>query len=165
MIRAFLVEDEADIRRTLVTSMEELLPLRFVGHASDEQSARRWLAANDREWDLAIVDLMLQSGTGLGVLKHCAKRHAGQRVVVFTSYNDAAVIEQCMDLGADRVFDKTTQVEELVDYCLQQEETLHERATPLETGNSQFLLTTGSAPLEPMVQYEDDGWRPFSNRP
>lgn len=163
MIKAFLVEDEADIRQTLVMSMEELLPLKFVGHASDEQSARQWLAANDGAWDLAIVDLMLKNGTGLGVLKQCANRHAGQRVVVFTSYNDAAMLDECMALGADRVFDKATQVEDLVDYCLQQEEALHERATPLETGNSQFLVTTGSAPLAPMAPH-DGGWRQPTNR-
>jgi hypothetical protein len=41
VINAFLVEDKPDIRRTLVEAMEEIAPLRFVGHADSETSARQ----------------------------------------------------------------------------------------------------------------------------
>ena len=116
-IKAFLVEDRPDISNTLVEAMEEAAPLRFVGLAQDEAGARKWLSANDGAWDLAIVDLFLAGGSGFGVLKDCQDRSAQQKVVVLTSYAQDNVMERCRELGADAVFDKSQDVEELVNFC------------------------------------------------
>lgn len=117
VIKAFLVEDRPDISNTLVEAMEEIAPLRFVGLAKGEAGAREWLAANDGNWDLAIVDLFLAEGSGFGVLKDCQSRSARQKVVVLTSYTQTNVLQRCRDLGADAVFDKSQDVEELVKFC------------------------------------------------
>ena len=39
-----------------------------------------------RGWQLLIVDLVLQEGSGLGVLKGCRQRTRQQRVVVLSNY-------------------------------------------------------------------------------
>jgi DNA-binding NarL/FixJ family response regulator len=117
VINAFLVEDKPDIRRTLVEAMEEIAPLRFVGHADSETSARQWLGSHNEDWDLAIVDLFLAEGSGFGVLKDCQQRTARQKVVVLTSHNQENILHYCRELGADEVFDKSQDVEKLVLYC------------------------------------------------
>jgi DNA-binding NarL/FixJ family response regulator len=117
VINAFLVEDKPDIRRTLVEAMEEIAPLRFVGHADSESSARQWLGSHNEDWDLAIVDLFLAEGSGFGVLKDCQQRTARQKVVVLTSHNQENILHYCRELGADEVFDKSQDVEKLVLYC------------------------------------------------
>src|SRR5215207_1600086 len=117
VINAFLVEDKPDIRRTLVEAMEEIAPLRFVGHADSETSARQWLGSHNEDWDLAIVDLFLTEGSGFGVLKDCQQRTARQKVVVLTSHNQENILHYCRELGADEVFDKSQDVEKLVLYC------------------------------------------------
>lgn len=117
VIKTFLVEDRLDISSTLIEGMEALASVRFVGLAEDEASARTWLASNDGEWDLAIVDLYLASGSGFGVLKDCQGRAAQQKVVVLTSYALDNVLQRCRELGADAVFDKLQDVEELVNFC------------------------------------------------
>ncbi|RYX91904.1 MAG: response regulator transcription factor [Comamonadaceae bacterium] len=117
LINAFLVEDKADIRRALVDAIEEMAPLKFVGHAADELGAREWLSANDSNWDIAIVDLFLEAGTGFGVLRDCQARLPRQKVVVLTSYNQQNVLDRCRELGVDEIFDKSTDVEKLVTYC------------------------------------------------
>lgn len=117
VMNAFLVEDQADIRDTLVGAMEELVPLIFVGVASSESAAKKWLSRNDGLWDLAIVDLFLGQGTGFGVLDTCRARSATQKVVVLTSYNGQNMLDLCKELGADEVFDKTQDIEKLVDFC------------------------------------------------
>jgi DNA-binding NarL/FixJ family response regulator len=117
VINAFLVEDKPDIRRTLVEAMEEIAPLRFVGHADSETSARQWLGSHNEDWDLAIVDLFLAEGSGFGVLKDCQQRTARQKVVVLTSHNQENILHHCRELGADEVFDKSQDVEKLVLYC------------------------------------------------
>ena len=116
-IRTFLVEDRAEIRDTLVAAMEEMTPIRFVGHASTEREARDWLAAHPHAWDLAIIDLYLAEGSGFGVLHDCAARKAGQKVIVLTSYSRDHVLQKCLQLGANRVFDKSQDIARLVDYC------------------------------------------------
>ena len=117
VISAFLVEDQPDIQKTLVAAMQELASVNFVGVASSEAEATRWLSANDQLWDLAIVDLFLGKGTGLGVLKDCRARAPMQKVVVLTSYTEPGITQRCRELGADEVFDKAQDIEKLVDFC------------------------------------------------
>ena len=123
-IKAFLVEDQADIRSALIEGMEEVMPVQFVGQAVNEPEALRWLDANDRVWDVLIVDLFLRNGSGFGVLHACRGRSPDQKAVVLTGYVDADVLAQCHALGADAVFDKNDQVEQLVTFCLDHAENL-----------------------------------------
>ncbi|MES2944140.1 MAG: response regulator [Pseudomonadota bacterium] len=119
LIRALLVEDNPDISDTLIESMEAMTALRFAGVAKTEAAARRWLSANDGNWNLVIVDLFLGEGSGFGVLKDCQKRSASQKVVVLTSYVPDNIVQHCRQLGADAVFDKSQDVEDLVMFCRQ----------------------------------------------
>lgn len=116
-LNAFLVEDNEDTRNILVEAMETLTPVRFVGAATDELSARQWLQNHQGEWNLAIVDLLLLDGSGMGVLKACRSRSPMQKVVVLTGHTDEGILQRCRDLGADQIFDKSQDISSLVDYC------------------------------------------------
>ena len=118
--RAYIVEDSSTIRDNLVAALKELAQIEPVGTTSSEHEAKRWLAAN--EWDLSIVDLLLREGTGMNVLDACRKRKPGQKVVVFSNHSSRDVRWRCVQLGADAVFDKSTEVEALVDYCRRMKE-------------------------------------------
>lgn len=131
VLNAFLVEDRQDIRDTLVEAMEEVAPLKFVGEASSEKAARDWLNANHVQWDLAIVDLFLDEGTGFGVLRECQSRSARQKVVVLTGHNQNRVLEHCRELGADAVFDKSEDVEKLVEFCKAHANNLESMTAPM----------------------------------
>ncbi len=124
LISAFLVEDRPEIRETLVEAMEEIAPLKFVGLADSEATARQWLHSHPGGWDLAIVDLFLAQGTGFGVLIECQTRKLAQKVVVLTSYSQRDLLRRCRELGADEVFDKSQDVEKLVDFCKAHAKTL-----------------------------------------
>ena len=117
VINAFLVEDRADIRTTLVEAMEAITPIKFVGYAGTETAAKKWLGGHAGQWDLAIVDLFLDEGSGFGVLQECQGRGTLQKVVVLTNYHDQLIWDRCMQLGADRVFDKSEDLDKLVGYC------------------------------------------------
>jgi DNA-binding NarL/FixJ family response regulator len=132
VISAFLVEDKPDIRRTLVEAMEEIAPLRFVGHADSETGARQWLGAHEADWDLAIVDLFLAEGSGFGVLKDCQRRTARQKVIVLTSHSQENLLARCRELGADEVFDKSHDVEKLVRFCRNHAESLDGKLPPTQ---------------------------------
>ncbi|MES2399818.1 MAG: response regulator [Pseudomonadota bacterium] len=116
-LNTFLVEDNEDTRDIVVEAMETLTSVRFVSVATDEPSARKWLQDHEGQWNLAIVDLMLLDGSGMGVLKACRSRSPMQKVVVLTGHTDEGIVQRCRDLGADQVFDKSTDIASLVDYC------------------------------------------------
>jgi DNA-binding NarL/FixJ family response regulator len=82
----------------------------------DEQGAVQWLSQGDR-FDLMIVDIFLLSGSGLGVLKAAQDAQVPARRVVLTNYATADIRKRCTLLGADRVFDKSCELEDLIAYC------------------------------------------------
>ena len=90
------------------------------GSADGEKVAIAWLNANPNEWDLAIVDVFLKEGNGIGIVAAGKSRRADQGLVVLTNYASSGVREQCLKLGADAVFDKSHDIDNLVDFCLQQ---------------------------------------------
>jgi DNA-binding NarL/FixJ family response regulator len=115
--RVFIVEDSSTIRDNLIETLQELAQFEPVGMAETEHDAKRWLARND--WDLAIMDLFLREGSGLHVLEACRQRKPGQKVVVLSNHSSPDVRWRCRQLGADAVFDKSTELEALVAYCVQ----------------------------------------------
>ena len=117
VLKAFLAEDSQEIRDTLIEAMQAVASVKFVGEAKSEKAARAWLSANDGDWDLAIVDLFLDEGSGFGVLRECQTRLPRQKVVVLTGHNQDRVLAHCRVLGADAVFDKSEGVEKLVAFC------------------------------------------------
>ena len=115
----FLVEDNPTIRDNLIPAMEDLVNASIVGFAETESEAAQWLKAHANEWHLAVVDLFLKEGSGLGVLASCRERNASQRVVVLTNYATADIRERCMKLGANAVFNKSNELDAFLDYCNQ----------------------------------------------
>ena len=70
-LRVFLVEDNALIRESLIDALEELAPVKVVGFAVTEDAAVKWLTGNRSGCDLVVVDIFLERGSGLGVLRAC----------------------------------------------------------------------------------------------
>ncbi len=119
-LHAYIVEDNATIRENLIGTLEELTCVEPVGFAETEDDAVSWLASNPASWNLAIVDLFLRQGSGLGVLQSLAGRSSGQKVVVLSNYATADIRKRCAQLGVDAVFDKSNEIDALLDFCIQQ---------------------------------------------
>ena len=117
-LRAFIVEDSPVILENLVGTLEELANVEVVGSAGDEAAAVRWMSKHAGEkTDVFIVDVFLTSGTGLGVLRAAQQLGVAARRVVLTNYATDDMRRRCASLGAERVFDKSRQLEELINYC------------------------------------------------
>jgi len=119
-LKTYIVEDNPTIRENLIGTLEELACVSAVGTAETENEGKAWLTDNSDQWDLAIVDLFLKQGSGLGVLAACRNRQPGQKVVVLSNYATTDIRHRCAQLGVDAVFDKSNEIDALVDYCLQQ---------------------------------------------
>jgi two-component system, OmpR family, response regulator len=119
-LRTYIVEDNATIRENLVGTLEELTCIETIGHAETENEARTWFGAHSDDWELAIVDLFLKQGSGLGVLQACADRQPNQKVVVLSNYATPEIRKRCAELGVDAVFDKSNEIDALIDFCIAQ---------------------------------------------
>lgn len=116
----FLVEDNSTIRENLIPALADLADAPVVGVAETEAEAVKWLHAHRDVWHLAVVDLFLREGSGLGVLQRvCQNRQPHQRVVVLTNYTQPDIRQRCLDMGADAVFDKSNELDAFLDYCAQ----------------------------------------------
>ena len=70
-LKAFVVEDLAAIRESLVEALSELGGIETAGWAANEKTAVAWLRDPAHHWDIAVVDLVLEpgGGSGFGVLQ------------------------------------------------------------------------------------------------
>ena len=119
-LKTYLVEDNPTIRENLIATLEELVDIDAIGVSDTENEAKLWLQNNPRSWDLAILDLFLKQGSGLGVLAACRDRRPSQKVVVLTNYATTDIRQRCTQLGVDAVFDKSNEIDGLVEFCQQQ---------------------------------------------
>jgi DNA-binding NarL/FixJ family response regulator len=115
-VKTFIVEDSPVIRDNLIAALEELTAVQILGSAADEAGAVQWLQRRE-PCDLLIIDIFLQAGSGLGVLRAAAELQLGARRVVLTNYATADMRRHCKELGANRVFDKSQELDELIAYC------------------------------------------------
>ncbi|WP_246312506.1 response regulator [Pseudaquabacterium terrae] len=116
-LRCFIVEDSAVIRQNLVAMLEDLLPIDVVGHAEDQAQALGWLESADGFCDLLLIDIFLKVGSGLPVLAAAQASGRAGKLVVLSNYATPDIRRRCAALGADRVFDKSSELEELIAYC------------------------------------------------
>jgi two-component system, OmpR family, response regulator len=117
MVLTLLVEDNSAIRRNLIETLTDLTNLRVVHWCDSELDAKHWLHENMASWDLVILDIFLKQGSGLGVLEYLSKRASHQKVVVLSNYATPEIRRHCLALGADHIFDKSSELEDLVSYC------------------------------------------------
>ena len=116
-IKTYIVEDSQVIRDNLIATLEDLVPIEVVGTAEDESTAVHWLTQSQSAVDLVIVDIFLKKGSGLGVLRAIERRDDLRKVVVLSNYATPDVRRRCLELKADRVFDKSTEIDGLIAYC------------------------------------------------
>ena len=118
-IKTILVEDNKTIQGVLIPTLAELGGMDVLAVA---ESASEAIAAMDRltgTWELAVVDLFLKQGSGLDVLRACGRQHGDRVLVVLSNYATKKMREECTALGADAVFDKSTQLDLFFDFCAQ----------------------------------------------
>jgi two-component system OmpR family response regulator len=117
-LRTYIVEDNPTIRENLIATLEELANIQSVGSAETENDGKAWLTEHPLDWDMAIIDLFLKQGSGLGILHACKDRTALQKVVVLSNYATPDIRKRCAQLGVDAVFDKSNEIDALIDFCV-----------------------------------------------
>lgn len=121
----YLVEDNEALRTSLIAMLREFAQVEVGGSSGTEQEATDWLRAQGERWRLAVVDLFLLQGSGLGVVTSFRQRQPWQKIVVLTNYATPDIRRRALALGADAVFDKGRELDDFLAYCEQ-----HARCPP-----------------------------------
>ena len=122
-LRTFLVEDSPILVATLSAALEEMAQVDVVGCAQTEREALRWFESRTDGCDVAIIDIFLKSGSGLGVLEGMKAFAPPPQRVVLSNYATRDIRARCKALGAEEVFDKSTELEELISWFHQRQKT------------------------------------------
>ncbi|MBI3207352.1 MAG: response regulator [Candidatus Solibacter usitatus] len=111
--KVFVVEDNAVLRDRYAKELGELAHVELCGVAATAAAAVEGI---ERAMpDLVILDLSLKDSSGLDVLR-ANEGKAKPRFVVVTSHAEASIEKVCLELGAERFFDKSNGFGELMDY-------------------------------------------------
>lgn len=106
--RVFLVEDLRSMQTLLADLFATIGGLEIVDVCTTEAEAKLWLDEHPGAWDLAIIDLVLAQGSGMGVVSHARRTAAvGAKVAVFSGYASPGIRAHCKALGADAIFEKS----------------------------------------------------------
>jgi len=127
-LRVLLVEDSPLLQDMLAEMLEDLPGVTVCACAAGEADALTRL--REQPVDLAIVDLELSEGSGLGVLRQlqdAPDQARRPRAVVYSSYAHAVVRARCEALGAEAFFDKAQGMDALIDFV---ENAVHEHPRP-----------------------------------
>lgn len=106
-IPVLVVEDSRNMQGALRELIEHFRPLRVVGTVAGETEATQWLHTHKDDWGLAVIDLLLEDGSGFSFLQRCRRERPDGRIVIFSEYASPAIKQRCLDLGADAVFLKS----------------------------------------------------------
>ena len=112
--RIFLVEDSPVIRDSLIDALDDIDHGRsVVGTADTENDALERIA--DTDPDVAIIDINLREGSGIGVLSALSRLDDRPPMrIVYTNHYNRRVHEHCARLGATHVLSKGEDIGELL---------------------------------------------------
>lgn len=110
--RVLIVEDHPVVVAGLTDALQDNDAFEVIGNVSSEAEAVR--AAAELRPDIAIVDMTLEKGTGLGAIKMLTEEHPGIRILVYTMHDEALYAERVMRAGAHGYVNKSATADELV---------------------------------------------------
>lgn len=116
-ITTAIVEDNPALLELLTGMLGGIDGITVVGSAASEAEAIALIRKTRPR--LAIVDLELRAGTGLKVLsaiQNTPTDFGSPRAVVFSNHAHPVVRSRCLALGAEAFFDKSFQMDELLEF-------------------------------------------------
>jgi len=116
-VEVLLVEDLKNIQSAMAQMLQGIGDFNVAATIATEAEALAWLEQNRGRWNLAIIDLVLDQGSGMGVISRCRRTAPEAKVVVFSNFVSPGIRAHCLRLGADAAFDKNAELGAFTDYC------------------------------------------------
>jgi DNA-binding NarL/FixJ family response regulator len=112
MIAISIIEDQSEVRESLVSCLENEPGMRCVGaHASAEDGLKK---IPEEKPDIVLMDINLPGMSGIQCVARLKKRLPNIQVLMLTTYDDGDVIFDSLRAGANGYLLKNSSHEELV---------------------------------------------------
>jgi DNA-binding NarL/FixJ family response regulator len=111
MMNVFIADYAEAVRESPRSRLSEFHDVKIVAYAADEAVAIEHI--NVLLPGPAILDLNLQPGTGVAVLKNIKKHRGKIKVMAFTDGNVEPYVDACKHANVDYLFDKSIQFMEV----------------------------------------------------
>lgn len=106
----YIVEDSFMVRGKIIELLTGYRQLKIIGMAEHMSDAVREISS--MKPDIALIDIGLKTGSGIGVLKAVKANCPETICIMLTNYAGEEYRRKCDELGADYFFDKTIEFEE-----------------------------------------------------
>jgi two-component system OmpR family response regulator len=114
MLKILVVEDNEDISAALSEILKYSLDCEIDIVTSESQAAEY---TERHQSDFTIIDVMLHDGNGISLLKQMAPFKSGEWII-FSNHSKADLQKMCFEFGADYVFDKSNELDSLVNLLI-----------------------------------------------
>jgi len=111
-MKVLIVDDSAVVRVRLADLLLEVEGVESVAQAENGQQALELVKS--LKPDVAIVDVRMPRRSGIDLLEDVRKSKQTIKVIMLTNYPTPENREKCLSLGADYFFDKSSEIEEVV---------------------------------------------------
>jgi len=112
-LKVLIADDSSIMRRRLTQMIDELNFVDGLYEAHDFDQTIKCLS--DIRPHVLILDIRMPGGSGIDVLEAMKYETRPQVVIVFSNYAYPQYFEKCMKLGADYFFDKSADIDKVVD--------------------------------------------------
>ena len=112
-MKVFLVDDSAIVLEKMAAMISGIDGVEIAGQALNAHDAIQSIVK--LKPDVVILDIRMNGGSGMDVLKRIKKEIPPPIVIMLTNYPYPQYREKCQALGADYFFDKVTEIEKIYD--------------------------------------------------
>lgn len=112
-VRVLVADDSSLLRRLLRDAIEEVEGVEVVAEAADGAAALSEIATH--EPGVVVLDLQMPVMGGLSALQTLRSSGREPRVIVLTNHSDETYRAACLEAGADHFFDKSSELDRVLD--------------------------------------------------
>jgi DNA-binding NtrC family response regulator len=105
-----IVEDSPFFSQWISRQLLNLEGIEVAGIVDNVNDAIRFI--KDKPINIAIIDVMLNNSVGTELIKYLKSFNENITVILFTNYPELK--KNCLNLGADYFFDKSTEYDEMI---------------------------------------------------
>lgn len=102
-MRVYIVEDSEHVRKAIEKRLASIPGILLIGYSEGAPHAIEQIAALSP--DIIVLDLQLNPGCGLDVLKHFRPFHYNHIALVLSNHIDNMIRDLCRDYGASGCYD------------------------------------------------------------
>ncbi len=111
-IDIFVVEDHPAIVRAIEKEVGETLDIEFCG--SESSISRGFRKIEEIKPDVVVVDISLEDGHGLDIIKNISSQFKDVEIIVFSMYDELVYAERALRMGAIGYLMKDEPLQELI---------------------------------------------------